>query len=84
MKIDVVERVRAYQEVFATDNGKIVLEDLKYAHHMMSSTYKKDLQDGELAFREGERNVVLRIVHILGQDLAKLKERATQNEKDSQ
>lgn len=84
MKKDPIVVVKAYQEIFATDNGKLVMEDLKLAHHMMSSTYRKDMSDKELAFREGERNVVLRILHILSQDIVQLQERAAQNDKASE
>ncbi len=40
-----------------------ILKDLKNAHWFMRSTFNKD--PCETAFREGERNVILRIMTII-------------------
>lgn len=67
------EVIRAYKNVFNNPDGKLVLADMMKAHGMMSSSYKKDVN--EAIFKEGERNVVLRLMSILKIDENKLKER---------
>ena len=44
-------------------SGKKILEDMKKAHHFYNSTFSPDPYT--TAFKEGERNVVLRILTIL-------------------
>ena len=61
-----LKRVTAYQEVFNSAKGKEVLFDLMRSHHMMGSSFDKD--HAEHARREGERNVVLRILSLLQVD----------------
>lgn len=68
----------AYQKVFDTEEGKIVLLDLMRTHRMFSSTFVKDPY--EMAFNEGERNAVLRICTLLKLDVAKLRERMREYE----
>lgn len=70
--------VSAYQKVFDTEDGKVVLLDLMRTHWMLSSTYVKEPTD--MSFREGERNVVLRICSLLKLDVAKLRERMREYE----
>jgi hypothetical protein len=67
-----VDRAISYQSTFATPEGQKVLFDLMKEHHMIGSSFSKDAF--EMAFKEGERNVVLRILNILKinvDDLAK-------------
>ena len=53
-----------YYNLFVqSDTGRRVLEDLKMAHHFKSSTFSVDPY--QTALREGERNVILRILTIL-------------------
>lgn len=58
-----------YQQVFLSEPGKEVLEDLKKAHHFLSSTAVRfgyePLDPLAMAIAEGERNVILRIMAIL-------------------
>lgn len=56
-------KVQDYQKFFSTEHGKRVMYDLFNAHGMMRPTFSKDPM--ELAFNEGERNVILRILSIL-------------------
>lgn len=58
-----VDRAIAYQAVFSTADGHKVLWDLMSNHHVIGSTYSKDTH--EMVLKEGERNVVLRILQIL-------------------
>lgn len=57
----------SYRKLFATDEGQIVLSDLMRTHWMMGSTFVPGKPD-EVALREGERNVVLRILKMLRTD----------------
>lgn len=55
--------VRAYREVFSTEAGKEVLNDLCNSCHIHRSTM--DSNPHEMAYREGERSVVLRILRTI-------------------
>jgi hypothetical protein len=68
-----IGRVSLYQKVFDSPEGIEVLNDLVAVHRVLSSTFDKDSL--QMAFNEGERNVILRILHILNLDVAKLRER---------
>lgn len=59
-------KIRLYREFFNTDNGKIVLHDLCKACHIYNSTYDDNPQ--QMAYREGERSVVLRILKTINID----------------
>lgn len=65
-----VDRVVAYRAVFGTEEGKIVLYDLIKQHNVLNSTFSKDPH--EHAFKEGERNTVLRILTLLKIDPVQL------------
>lgn len=58
------QRAKDYVQTFDTDAGKRVLKDLcKYAH-VMHPSYTRG-EPTHTAFKEGERNVVLRILSVL-------------------
>lgn len=58
--------VSDYKKMFQdSPHGQAVLEDLKAAHHFYSSTIASPVDPYFMAFREGERNVILRIMTIL-------------------
>lgn len=71
-----IGRVQLYQKVFDSPEGIQVLNDMISVHKVLSSTFDKDAM--QMSFNEGERNVVLRILHILNLDVAKLRERVRQ------
>lgn len=74
-------KVSAYKRVFSGLDGEIVLKDLMAAHSVMNSTFvSKDVN--EMLLKEGERNVVLRILKLLNIDEAQLKERIESYEKE--
>lgn len=73
-----VSKVKAYQEVFAGPQGQIVLEDLMRTHFILGPTFSKDVH--EMVLREGERNVILRILSLLKMDAKLLQERIRLNE----
>lgn len=53
-----------YLDTFVhSGSGKLVMEDLVKAHHYNTSTFSSDPY--LTAFREGERNVILRILTII-------------------
>lgn len=58
--------IKAYQRLFATDDGKIVLQDLMQSCHMLSQNFGSD--PNEAMYSEGERAVVLRILRTLNTD----------------
>lgn len=57
------EVIRAYNRLFNTTDGKLVLEDLKRAHWINRPTF--DVNTNLMSVREGERNVVLRIMALV-------------------
>ena len=57
------EVIRAYNRLFSTTDGKLVLEDLKQAHWISRPTF--DVNINLMSMREGERNVVLRIMALV-------------------
>ena len=61
-----LRRVTAYQEIFETSAGQIVLHDLMKTHHMLNSSFDENTHQS--ARKEGERNVVLRILSLLQVD----------------
>lgn len=68
-----IERALSYQAIFNTPDGQKVLWDMMSNHHMIGSTFSKDTH--EMALKEGERNVVLRILQILKIDIDTLAKR---------
>lgn len=56
----------AYQEVFGTEKGKLVLRDLMNTFHVFDSSMSDTPE--ETAFKEGERSVVLRIFKTINID----------------
>lgn len=68
-----VDRALNYQAIFSTPEGQKVLWDLMSTHHIIGSTFSKDTH--EMALKEGERNVVLRILQILKIDVTTLAKR---------
>tara|TARA_Y100001951_G_C11197869_1_gene215369 strand:+ start:406 stop:639 length:234 start_codon:yes stop_codon:yes gene_type:complete len=60
---EIKELMEFYQITFESDNGKKVLEDLENRFHIHSSTM--DDTNNNLAYREGQRSVILFIKKIL-------------------
>lgn len=63
-------KVTDYQRVFGSSQGKRVLYDLMKTHFMLSGTMGRDPY--ESAAREGERQVVIRILSKLSKDIKEL------------
>lgn len=68
-----VTKVQAYQSVFSGKEGQEVLEDLIKTHYVLGTTFDGDAT--KIIFREGERNVVLRILSLLKMDAKVIQER---------
>lgn len=69
--------VQAYKNIFESPEGQVVLLDLMRTHNVMNTTIGEDSH--KTYFKEGERNVVLRIMTILKWDMQILEERIKQN-----
>lgn len=74
-------RVIYYQNVFSTDIGQKVLADLRKQHFFDKPTFIEQGSSEGMAYREGQRAVILRIDSMLKVDLEKLKERVEPNVK---
>lgn len=59
--------VVAYQKVFATPEGDLILKDLMKIGYVDRTTFAPDSQY-ETAFREGQRALVLRLIQIINTD----------------
>lgn len=60
------QRRRDYEQIFESEAGKRILADMVRYAHILHPTYVKG-DSHQTAFREGERNMVLRILSIIGQ-----------------
>lgn len=65
-------RIRAYQKVFGSTLGQKVLHDMMRAHGMLQS-HPADPQ--QMALKEGERLVILRILQLMKTNPRQLLER---------
>lgn len=54
---------KLYKKLFNTDEGQSVLHDLMKTHGVLRSVFSTD--PIAMAYAEGQREVVLRIIHIL-------------------
>lgn len=66
-----ISKLQDYRSCFTSEYGKRVLYDMFNEHCMISSTFDPNPQ--VMALREGERNVVLRILTMLKTSPEKLK-----------
>lgn len=73
--------IRAYRNVFSGEEGKLVLHDLMKTFHVLHSTM--DANPHELAYREGERSVVLRILRTINTDPSELEKMLNEQEGQS-
>jgi hypothetical protein len=59
------ERRADYARTFGSDHGKRVLHEILRFSHLLHPTYVRG-DSYETAFREGERNIGLRVLTLLG------------------
>lgn len=68
--MDKIERAKLYRHVFSTPEGERVLEDLIGAHFIQASTFEHaDDSYALVAYREGGKNAILRILALSGKKL---------------
>ena len=60
---DPLELHRAYKRMFASHDGKTIMDDLEKRGCFMRSTFSTD--KGRTAFNEGRRSLVLHVKHML-------------------
>ena len=61
------DRIETYKRLFATDDGKQVLEDLKARFHLETMTFVEN--NRALSFvHEGQRSVVLYVLHLIKEE----------------
>jgi len=65
-----VRRVRDYQSIFKTKEGERVLQDLISRYHILGPVMGENSL--EMAFKEGQRNVVLEVLSLINIDERKL------------
>jgi hypothetical protein len=53
-----------YKRIFTSTSGKRVLKDMMNTHNFLTSSFSAG-DTNETFFREGERNVILRILNLL-------------------
>lgn len=81
VKREQVKKVTIYHDTFKhTANGRAVLKDMMGAHFMLQSSF--DPNPYEMARREGERNVILRILSILETSASELRKLMEEREYD--
>jgi len=71
------KRRATYKEVFSTEAGREVLEDLMKNNFIWNSTITSDLQ--ETAYNEGRRSVVLAILNSVSLDADRIQTMMKQN-----
>lgn len=69
-KHDIATIEEAYRHVFSTPEGEIVLADLMSMHYICKSIFESpDDTPTMVAYREGGKNAVLRILAIAGKSI---------------
>lgn len=76
-------RVENYRQVFSSKAGKAVLLDLMQEHYMLKPTYQGTEDAIGIAFRDGQRNVILRILTTMNFDASELYVLLRQGEEDA-
>jgi len=73
MKNNIVNKLyRQYQAALISKEGDTVIKDLSKRYHIDTTSYKSGESAYDLAYREGQRSVVLYILGILKKDLSEL------------
>ena len=65
-------RAESYKRAFTSKEGKLVLLDLMKEHYMLTTVFQGREEALGIAFRDGQRNVILRILTIMGLDTAEI------------
>lgn len=75
-----ITKSHRYKQTFSGEHGSYVLNDLMQQHFIVSNTYNKDPL--EMAYNEGQRNVLLRILKLVKEPIEKIEQRIEQMERD--
>ena len=67
-----VARTENYKQAFSTESGKAVLLDLLAEHYMMKPVFQGTEDAIGIAFRDGQRQVVLRILATMQLDVSEI------------
>lgn len=73
-KVSQIDYIKLYQEVFGTEQGKLVLADICGRARLFSKYPVKDSPEFELPYYEGQRVFALDILAKVNYDLNKLLE----------
>jgi hypothetical protein len=76
----ILERDTAYKQVFNSEFGDRVLDDLIERYNVMEPITARD--PVEMAHREGQRSVVLHILKVLVQDSTRIRKAMEHAEKE--
>lgn len=76
-----IAKVTDYKMVFGTPHGSRVLMDMMKTHGILQSSFDKDPY--LTAFKEGERNAVLRILTVLKINVEDIKKRIEEDGNDN-
>lgn len=79
----VADRVQTYKQAFSTKAGKAVLLDLMREHYMLQPAYQGREDAIGIAFRDGQRQVILRILTTMEYDASELYILLKQGEEDA-
>lgn len=78
------KQVMDYRRTFEAGPGRAVLLDMMQEHGVTTSPFAKSKLDPlELAFHEGQRNVVLRILKFVNLDASQLLEAIEEQERQN-
>ncbi len=66
------KKKEAYRKIFRTPDGQIVLKDLAHLCHALEPCFSSDAN--LMAYKEGKREVFLRILSFIEKDLSYLHE----------
>ena len=65
------EKIKAYQVVFATDHGKLVLKDLKERFGFGATPYEPGMTSLDMGFHNGRQSSINHIVHMVEREEVK-------------
>ena len=75
------QRVKDYKSVFLTGKGKDVLIDLIRSNEVMEYIQVDQTHPQGLAYREGQRRVIMQILEIINKDVFEIKQEMTEYER---
>ncbi len=82
-KLDDIEkqRIRDYRTVFLSQKGKEVLLDMIRRNQVMECVDIDQTHPQGLAYREGQRRVLIEVLDTINKDIFEIKQEITENER---